>query len=625
MRTDVLGSFLLIIIKDSGGHPHHDHDSPNYHSQEPRSYYNPTYNQPYTHYQITTVSTEWQRSEQFTPSTTPPPAETVNSTDLLSTNVEVQGTHQVSARVGYGTKKTHSMQSSHNSYNQHYNYYDSYYNQPYYYKTRSVYQGMSSHTRYSYQHSTKNPGPVRVFETNARETEAIITTTPRTEELSTRPMKVITTRSTINEGVGLDQGAESTRMVTQTSKEGINPSTALVTATTTRRYSSSSATPSSLAAHQLPESEQLDSLPTRGPIFSSTIPTGSTTTVDHGTSVNILNNSMLTSSNMSSFSSCSNAQCGPMATCTPLHSSFLCTCNTGYQGNPPSTPCTPIPLDHCSGSPCGDNTLCHNLLSGHLCQCLPGFFSSSHPTHSCQDVDECSFIPGLCGDNSTCTNTQGSYQCGCVEGYEGIPPTTPCTAVCLCGPNAKCERKGDIEVCTCREGYEGNPPTRPCQRASDCRAEKCGPNADCRATDQGVTCACKPGFQGDGYTGCYMPTVCKSPFECPKNETCKFGTCQCTAGFYSVSILCLDKDECSLNPDICGDNSHCLNIVGGYLCSCKEGYDRCPPLYDCTPASNCKEVCGDHSTCTWIEENQSFGCSCDVGFVEVMSGGCVQM
>ena len=103
-------------------------------------------------------------------------------------------------------------------------------------------------------------------------------------------------------------------------------------------------------------------------------------------------------------------------------------------------------------------------------------------------------------------------------------------------------------------------------------------------------------------------------------------------GAWLASILYLTsyawirtKDVCSLNPDICGVNSHCITTVGGYLCSCKKGYDRYPPLYNCTPVSNCKGVCGDRSTCQWIEENQSFGCSYDMGCVELMSGGCVQM
>ena len=117
--------FSLCNIKDSGGFTAYQ----NYHGYEPRSYY-PSYHQPYTHYQPTTVSSKGQHSKQFTHSTIPLPGKTVDSTDPLSSNAKVQGMHQMSAIIGYGTENTHSMQSSHNPYNQHINYYDSYYYQP---------------------------------------------------------------------------------------------------------------------------------------------------------------------------------------------------------------------------------------------------------------------------------------------------------------------------------------------------------------------------------------------------------------------------------------------------------------------------------------------------------------
>jgi len=430
---------------------------------------------------------------------------------------------------------------------------------------------------------------------------------------------------------------------------------------------------------------------------------------------------------------CPSTPCGPLATCTPWQGSFLCSCLPGYQGSPPSTPCTPV--DHCAHRPCGDNTLCHNLLSGHLCQCLPGYFSSTPTVHTCQDVEECSSVPGLCGDSYTCTNTVGSYECvcgagysshagqcrdvdecstsqhecgdhahctnteggytctcmegftkngslcedidecgarpgvcgaesvcintagsyechcstglasscsdteehhdvceytedgvkcTCVDGYEGNPPHTPCTPVCSCGPSTECVRREGLELCVCKEGYEGDPPAQPCLEVDQCQAQGCGPNADCVKKGSGFTCSCKPGFDGNGFSGCSLPTICSSPLDCLTNTTCKQGTCQCKAGFYPAPPLCLDRDECLDSPDICGENSICINIVGGYLCSCKDGYDRYPPLYGCSPVNPCRRVCGEHSACKWRREDTAFGCSCEEGFVELLSGGCVE-
>ena len=33
-----------------------------------------------------------------------------------------------------------------------------------------------------------------------------------------------------------------------------------------------------------------------------------------------------------------------------------------------------------------------------------------------------------------------------------------------------------------------------------------------------------------------------------------------------------DMNECTQNPDICGDNSKCDNTDGNYTCTCEKGY-----------------------------------------------------
>ena len=44
-----------------------------------------------------------------------------------------------------------------------------------------------------------------------------------------------------------------------------------------------------------------------------------------------------------------------------------------------------------------------------------------------------------------------------------------------------------------------------------------------------------------------------------------------------------DLDECEENTDICPDHSTCSNLVGGYLCTCNEGFywvgTHSDPLY----------------------------------------------
>ena len=52
-----------------------------------------------------------------------------------------------------------------------------------------------------------------------------------------------------------------------------------------------------------------------------------------------------------------------------------------------------------------------------------------------------------------------------------------------------------------------------------------------------------------------------------------------------VSFLVLsDFDECSLEPNPCGDNADCTNTEGSYSCSCKKGFTG--------NVSACEGTCG---------------------------------
>ena len=42
--------------------------------------------------------------------------------------------------------------------------------------------------------------------------------------------------------------------------------------------------------------------------------------------------------------------------------------------------------------------------------------------------------------------------------------------------------------------------------------------------------------------------------------------CVCDQGFELINDVCEDIDECSTNLHVCGENTECINSVGGYEC-----------------------------------------------------------
>ena len=109
--------------------------------------------------------------------------------------------------------------------------------------------------------------------------------------------------------------------------------------------------------------------------------------------------------------------------------------------------------------------------------------------------------------------------------------------------------------------------------------------------------------------------------------TCVLGECRCRAGFETSFPECLDIDECAVHPDICGEAAYCFNLVGGYLCYCREGFRRYPPSYVCSKISECGRDCGENASCKYLETEEKFGCVCHEGFVELLdiNGGCVRL
>ncbi|XP_018610111.2 CD97 antigen-like [Scleropages formosus] len=148
-------------------------------------------------------------------------------------------------------------------------------------------------------------------------------------------------------------------------------------------------------------------------------------------------------------------------------------------------------------------------------QCPPGFQTKQFGG-SCEDMDECTISQGICGNNAKCYNTNGSYYCQCEHGYRA-------------------------------KSFNFTSSTGQCKDINECIEEPkiCGLNAECRNTIGSYSCSCISGYNPG-----------------PEAETVQ----------QARNITCVDIDECSITPDICGQNAYCRNTNGHYDCQCQPGF-----------------------------------------------------
>ncbi|KAI4891290.1 hypothetical protein NFI96_003444 [Prochilodus magdalenae] len=170
-----------------------------------------------------------------------------------------------------------------------------------------------------------------------------------------------------------------------------------------------------------------------------------------------------------------------------------------------------------------------------------------------------------------------------------------------------------------------------------------------------TTCGCIKGYPSDGQfcqpiTELRNITVCPTPFPpdvdecllvqsvCGPNSTCTntIGgySCSCWEGFTATnsslpvgsSNPCIDVDECLSASSVCGFNSTCTNTIGGYKCTCWHGFTATYSnltvniTNSCIDVDECllvQSVCGPNSTCT--NTIGGYSCSCWEGFTATNS------
>ena len=290
--------------------------------------------------------------------------------------------------------------------------------------------------------------------------------------------------------------------------------------------------------------------------------------------------------------------CGPDGKCIDTPNSdkkYKCDCNSGYGQKLPGKKCEDI--NECKIDPdfC-QHGKCTNTEGSFQCVCEPGYELNDQGT--CSDIDECLNANCL---NGECVNTDGGYTCKCDSGFVPSLDGKSCEMIqmCLLTPdlclNGRCINMVNSYQCDCNfndmEKYvmQENRNGQYCADYNECDVNNGGCQTSCHNNDGSFTCSCNSGF-----------------------ELCSEGR------------NCLDIDECSENPSICGDPrfSNCINTYGSFTCSCEPGYELGADGF-CVDVDECLvgDVC-NNGDCTNLEGG--FTCDCAEGFcLNKMKDQCV--
>lgn len=300
---------------------------------------------------------------------------------------------------------------------------------------------------------------------------------------------------------------------------------------------------------------------------------------------------------------CNPSPCGPNANCN----NGECTCISDYMGNPYEEGCRPECstsadcnrdracmrskcADPCPGT-CGFAAQCEVVNHIPICSCPTGFagdpFSNCRPNVAIVNDTPNPCQPSPCGANAQCRNNNDQAVCSCLAGFIGAPPqcrpecvvssecsptesciNQKCVDACrgACGANARCKVFNHSPICSCNERETGDPfrgcwpipfePTKDVnQHQNPCSPSPCGPNSQCRVTGEQAACQCVSGYIG---TTPNCRPECVINTDCAPRLVCNQNRCQ---------------DPC---PGSCGQNAECR--VNGHTvsCVCASGYSGNP-------------------------------------------------
>ncbi|XP_023246923.1 uncharacterized protein LOC111643392 [Copidosoma floridanum] len=287
-------------------------------------------------------------------------------------------------------------------------------------------------------------------------------------------------------------------------------------------------------------------------------------------------------------------------TCEIISSIFRVECKSDSDCPSERSCVNAICKDPCA---CGTNAICNIIDHKPICSCITGF--DGNPDVECIPV-------GRCRSNHECPGTHACLQHNCVLVCSPSLKT--------CGKDAECNGFNHRAVCECPPGYTDNPtvacvPIIGCRKNSDCPSTEacinekcknpcltenpCERNAECSVYNHVVECACPSGYIDTKISSC-IPVGCKSDDECPLQQACVNRKCVNPCNEIrpcGINAICTVLDThpvktmtCDCLPDYRGNAVEQCEPI----CQLEKGQIRnqygecvCPPNH----AKNDKEIC----------------------------------
>ncbi|KAJ8252437.1 hypothetical protein COCON_G00217490 [Conger conger] len=335
-------------------------------------------------------------------------------------------------------------------------------------------------------------------------------------------------------------------------------------------------------------------------------------------------------------------------TCKNLIGTFMCICSPGYIPQPSRDRC--MDLNECSAKPgiCV-NGRCQNIIGSYRCSCNDGFIANPTQTECIDNRQGFCFtevLQTLCQKSSSSRVSVSKSECCCNSGRGWGPTCELCPLsgtktfkkLCPLGPgygidgkdidecrimdnlcrNGQCVNTLGSYNCICKPGYTTHITRTTCVDVDECTQAPKPCNFICKNTDGGYQCSCPRGYllQEDGKS-------CKDLDECAtKKHNCQFlcvntigsFTCKCPPGFSQHHTTCIDNNECTADPGVCGSNGVCQNSPGTYRCECQRGFSMDPGGHSCEDTDECD---GTHH-CQHGCQNMVGGyrCNCPQGYLQ---------